>query len=101
MERKFLVFFGLMTILILTSFGCTQNNGTQIKEEPVEGKESMTAEIGFEMKSGKMLMVNEKTKTEAAMEKEAILNDGTKVMTNGKVTRKDGSTFTLKEGESI
>lgn len=59
------------------------------------------AEIGFEMKDGKMIMVDEKSKTMTSMEKDAVLNDGAKVMTTGKVIRKDGSTFTLKEGESI
>ena len=59
------------------------------------------AEIGFEMKDGKMLMVDEKAKTMSPMEKNAVLNDGTRVMTDGKVIRKDGTLFMLNEGESI
>ena len=64
-------------------------------------EESMMAEEGFEMKDGKMMMVNEKTKTMSAMDKDATLNDGTKVMTSGKVIKADGTSVMLKEGESI
>jgi thiol-disulfide isomerase/thioredoxin len=72
------------------------------KKEKMIGKEANEmAEIGFEMKGGKMLMVDEKAKTMTAMEKEMMLNDGTKVMTNGKVVKKDGTLFMLKEGESV
>jgi len=53
------------------------------------------------MKDGKMLMVDEKAKTTTSMEKDAVLNDGTKVMTDGKVVKKDGTSFMLKENESI
>src|SRR3989344_3728720 len=73
------------------------------QDELVEegSKEPMMAEEGFEMTGGKMMMVNEKTKTQVAMEKEYVLEDGTRVSKDGKVTRKDGTEFMLKEGESV
>ena len=70
-----------------------------MEKKSMEDKEM--AEIGFEMKNSKMIMIDAKAKTELSMEKDATLNDGTLVMTNGKVIRKDGTTFMLKEGESI
>ncbi len=72
-----------------------------MEKKSMEGKESMMAEEGYEMINGKMMMVNEKTKIHLNMEMDAILNDGTKVMTNGKIIRTNGTIFTLKEGESI
>lgn len=93
-------FFILLSVIV---FGCAQGNaGKSVQEsKSMEGSEHMMAEEGFEMMNGKMLIVNEKTKTQTLMEKDAVLNDGTKVMTNGKVIRKDGTEFMLKEGESI
>jgi hypothetical protein len=38
---------------------------------------------------------------EIPMSKERILNNGTKIMTDGTVTKKDGSSFKMKEGEKI
>src|SRR3989338_9324013 len=35
------------------------------------------------------------------MEKDVVLNDGTKVMTNGKVMRANGTSFMLQDSESI
>ena len=72
-----------------------------MEKKSMEGKESMMAEEGYEMINGKMMMVNEKTKIHLNMEMDAILSDGTKVMTNGKIIRTNGTIFTLKEGESI
>ena len=98
---------GLLIIFGMLVFGCTQTltNLPAEKKDAMMEKESMEekemAEIGFEMKNGKMIMVDAKTKTESSMEKDATLNDGTKVMTDGKVIRTNGTTFVLKEGESI
>ena len=98
---------GIFIILSVLVFGCTQTSTTlpAVKKDAMMEKTSMEenemAEIGFEMKNGKMIMVDAKTKTENSMNKDATLNDGTKVMTNGKVIKKDGTTFILKEGESI
>ena len=98
---------GIFVILSVVVFGCTQTSTTlpAEKKDAMMEKKSMEekemAEIGFEMKNGKMIMIDAKTKTESSMEKDATLNDGTKVMTNGKVVRKDGTTFMLEEGESM
>ncbi len=105
-------FLVLLAVFSLVVFGCTQNvakDSTMKKEGAMANEKNLmmekesgeTAEIGFEMKNGKMMMVDEKTKAMTSMEKEAMLNDGTKVMTDGKVTKKDSTSFMLKEGESI
>ncbi|MBI2652749.1 thioredoxin family protein [Candidatus Woesearchaeota archaeon] len=96
----------LLVIFGIIVFGCTQstapsNNAMIEKDKMMEKEAGEMAEIGFEMMNGKMMMVDEKTKVQTAMEKEAVLNDGTKVMTNGKVVKKDGASFMLKENESI
>ena len=61
----------------------------------------MMAEEGFELKGGKMIMINEKTKETSAMKEDITLKNGTKVMTSGKVIKKDGTIVMLTEGESI
>ena len=100
----------LLILLILFSlvvFGCTQASTTlpaEKKSAMMEKKsmeENEMAETGFEMKNGKMIMVDAKTKTESFMGKDAMLNDGTKVMVDGKVIRANGTIMTLHEGESI
>ena len=79
---------GMFVILSVVVFGCTQTSTTltsEKKDSMMEKKsmeENEMAEIGFEMKNGKMIMIDAKTKTESSMEKDATLNDGTKVMTN-------------------
>ena len=102
MKIKYLL--GFFVILSVVAFGCTQTNlGYKAASESksMEEQESMMGEEGFEMMNGKMMMINEKAKTSIMMEKDAVLNDGTKVMTNGKVMRRDGTTFMLKENESV
>ena len=97
----------LLALFSVVVFGCTQAPATLPAEkksammEKNSMEENEMAETGFEMKNGKMIMVDAKTKTESSMEKDATLNDGTKVMTNGKVIGKDSTTFMLKEGESM
>ena len=97
----------IFVILNLIVIGCAQTStilpaekkDAMMEKNSMEEKEM--AEIGFEMKNSKMIMIDAKTKTESSMEQDAALNDGTKVMTNGKVLRKDGTAFMLKEGESM
>ena len=97
----------LLAIFSVIVFGCTQTSTTlpaEKKSAMMEKKsmeENEMAETGFEMKNGKMIMVDAKTKTESSMEKDATLNDGTKVMTDGKVIRTNGTAMMLHEGESI
>jgi len=38
---------------------------------------------------------------EIPMSKERILNNGTKIMVDGTVTRKDGTNFKMKEGDKV
>ena len=98
---------GILVIFGVVVFGCTQTStivpaekkGSMMEKESMEEKEM--AETGFEMKGDKMMMVDARTKTESSMEKDATLNDGTKVMTDGKVMMPDGTSFMMKEGESI
>lgn len=89
-----------MIILSMVVFGCTQA-ATSSNKAMMDKEANEMAEAGFEMMNGKMMMVDEKSKTSTSMEKDAMLNDGTKVTTLGKVTKKDGTIFVLKEGESI
>ena len=97
----------IFVILNLIVIGCAQTStilpaekkDAMMEKTSMEDKE--ISEIGFEMKNGKMIMIDAKAKTESSMEQDAALNDGTKVMTNGKVLRKDGTAFMLKEGESM
>ena len=105
---KQIYFIALLVLASAVVFGCTQTTSNSVADQVVMEKKSieehpdgMMSEEGFEMINGKMIMVNEKTKTQAPMEKDTTLNDGTKVMTNGKVMRKDGTSFVLKGGESI
>lgn len=105
---KQIYFIALLVLASVVVFGCTQTTSNSAADQVVMEKKSMEehsdgmmSEEGFEMINGKMMMVNEKTKTQVPMEKDAALNDGTKVMTDGKVMRKDGTSFVLKEGESI
>lgn len=65
-------------------------------EKPAEG--SMMG-VGYILKNGKM-MVEENSKFNP-MTEDATLKDGTVVATSGMVTKKDGSTFTLTEGQSM
>jgi hypothetical protein len=51
------------------------------------------------MRSGKMVI--QMGAKEVMMSKERMLNNGTKIMLNGKVTRKDGSSFQMREGDKI
>ncbi len=51
------------------------------------------------MKAGKLII--QMGAKEIPMSKERILNNGTKIMTDGTVNRKDGSTFKIKEGDKV
>src|SRR3990167_7631271 len=96
-------FLAILLILSVIALGCAKTTSTDSAEKNfmMDKEAGEMAEIGFEMKDGKMLMVDEKAKTMSPMEKNAVLNDGTKVMMDGKVMKKDGTSFMLKEGESI
>ena len=102
---------GMFVILSVVVFGCAQGNevNSPLKKEPMmkEGsnedmeKDKAMMDEGFEMKGGKMIMLNQKTNAMSAMEKEMKLEDGTIIKTNGQIIRANGTAFTLKEGESI
>ncbi len=51
------------------------------------------------MKDGRMMMM--KDGKEMAMEKEMTMKDGTKVMTDGTVMKKDGEKMTMKDGDMM
>ncbi|MBI2134711.1 thioredoxin family protein [Candidatus Woesearchaeota archaeon] len=102
---KVLVLLAALSVFV---YGCSGNSGANqdnkvsgqaVAEE--SGHMDMMAEEGFEMINGKMMMVNAKENTQSPMESDMVLNDGSKVMTDGKVIRPDGSEIVLKEGESI
>ena len=97
----------LLAIFSIIVFGCAQSPTTlpAEKKPAMTGQKSMEenemAEIGFEMKNGKMMMVDAKAKTESSMNKDSTLNNDAKVMTNGKVIMTNGTVIMLKEGQSI
>src|SRR3989338_7996117 len=96
-------FLAILLILSVIALGCAKTTSTDSAEKNsmMDNEAGEMAEIGFEMKDGKMLMVDEKAKTMSPMEKNAVLNDGTRVMTEGKVKKKDETSFMFNEGESI
>ena len=106
MKRNIYI-LSLFVVFAVLLAGCTKNiesgdaDKEAIEKQTMEQESMEMAEEGFEMMNGEMMMVDAKTKTQSVMDKNAVLHDGTKVMMNGKVMKKDGSTFTLKEGESI
>lgn len=76
-------------------------NSTAKQEEiktakPAEGN---MMGVGYILKNGKMML--EENSNFNPMTEDSILKDGTVVTTTGKVTKKDGSTFTLIEGQSM
>ena len=105
-NMKKVYFIALLIVGMVSVFGCTQSQ--QISGEAVldsamedEGMGHMMAEEGFELIDGNMIMLNERTGEKSPMENDAMLEDGTKVLTSGKVIRPDGTEIILKEGESI
>ena len=74
----------------------TLNNEASIKDEKAE--EAMMG-TGYIMKDGKMMV--EEGKTFSPMTQDITLHNGTVVTTAGLVTKKDGSSFTLSEGQSM
>ena len=111
--KKINYLFVLLAILSVLVFGCTQTatQTAENKDAMMEKDDSMQKDTmkdkammmgdGFEMKDGKMVRVQEKTHAMSSMENTVTLKDGTKVMTDGKVMRPDGTSFMLKEGESM
>lgn len=105
--RIITLFVALLALSVFVA-GCTNavtQDNQMVEKKAMEGKNAMDnemmAEEGFEMKDGKMLMVNEKTKAMVLMTENAILADGTKVSTAGQIMRPNGTIFMLQEGESI
>lgn len=74
----------------------SSTNETSSKDKKAE--ENMMG-AGYIVKNGKM-MVEENDKL-SSMTRDVTLKDGAVVTTSGKVTKKDGSTFSLTEGQSI
>ena len=100
---------GLLALVVLIA-GCTNavNSANPADDKAMMEKKAMMskeasemAEEGFELMHGRMMMVDAKTNATAAMDKEMMLNDGTKVMVDGTVMRANGTQFMLHEGESI
>ena len=111
--KKINYLFVLLAIFSVLVFGCTQTatQTAENKDAMMEKDDSMQKDTmkdkammmgdGFEMKDGKMVRIQEKTHAVSSMENTVTLKDGTKVMTDGKVMRPDGTSFMLKEGESM
>lgn len=52
------------------------------------------------MMDGKLMMMHDGREV-SRMDRETTLSDGTKIMMNGKIKRKDGKEIQLQEGQSI
>ncbi|MBI4067759.1 thioredoxin family protein [Candidatus Gottesmanbacteria bacterium] len=92
-----IIAFGIVGAVLLKSQKASPSKPTTQKEETK--KEDAMMGKGFVMKDGKM-MIEENGKM-TAMIADATLNDGTKVTTSGQVMKKDGTTMTLTEDQSI
>ncbi len=100
----------LMAILSIAAFGCTQQQTTpdqmlpkddSMQKDSVESDGMLSMGDGYELKDGKMVIIKEKTHEIVPMQNDVTLKDGTILSMSGKVMRSDGTSFTLKEGESM
>lgn len=125
-KKFFLIFFSIGVLLLSIGAGCAKNyedktvsrdnevrevqdrmvdkNKDDMKMMDHTGMEGMEMDeskmIGVMKKDGSMMTVwqgNELMK----MEKEIVLNDGTKITMDGKVMKKDGTEMMLKDGEKF
>lgn len=97
---------------LLVGAGCdvTQRGNVGVMNKDKENKGAMMENKGEEsaefeadgvmMDKGTMMVVS-KTGDTMTMNKEITMQDGTKVMTDGKVLMKDGSVVMMKEGEKM
>ncbi len=96
---------GIFVILIVVIFGCTLGqiqNDSPIKPNENINKESMEKmNEGFMMKNSHMVIVDEKENEKGMMIKEVVLDNGAKIMANGQIIYKNGTTMMLHENESI
>jgi hypothetical protein len=89
----------LLFSLAILSLGVTgqdtdkMNSKTQTQTGTHSGKDHVM------MKDGKMMVM--KGGKSSTMDKEMTMSNGTKVMTDGTVIKKDGSKMTLKEGDHV
>ena len=94
--------FVLIAVFSIILAACTQSVTTTQKSGAMMDKETNEmAKIGFEMVDGRMVKVKENGRSKFLMSTDVVLNDGTKVMTDGRVVRKDGTSFIMKDNESI
>jgi len=77
------------------------NENVSVKDASIkdEKADANMMGLGYIMKSGEMMV--EENHLFSPMTQDVTLKDGTIVATSGTVTKKDGSTFTLSEGQSM
>lgn len=68
-------------------------------EQNTKNEEGSSMGLGYIMKDGQMMV--EENHTFRPMTEDVTLGDGTKVSTKGVLTKKDGTTTTLAEGQSM
>jgi len=107
---KTYLILGIIAAVVLTGGffllnGQTKNDPSSQNTTSVQGAteeehmdDSMMG-IGYILKDGKMMI--EENHEFRLMSQDATMNDGTVVTTSGKVTKSNGETFNLKEGESM
>ncbi|MBI3385445.1 hypothetical protein HY030_04600 [Candidatus Gottesmanbacteria bacterium] len=101
--KKIFLLLGLASALVLA--GCGPQKTVENSSAPTSGLKVETLTPGAEVKESYFLkngvMMVFRNGQYSNMEKEISLQDGSIVGKTGLVRRKDGTTFQLKEGQSI
>lgn len=78
---------------------CLLALATQVNAQNRNREDNKVMTEGIQMKNGEVWVVKDGKKNKMAAE--TMLNDGSRVMANGNVVLKDGTTRTLNNGERI
>lgn len=106
MKTQYII-LGIITAVVIAG-GFFFLNGQAKKDSPAQNTASVQGEqtddsvmmgVGYIIKDGKMMV--EENHSFSPMTEDVTLNDGTIVTAAGTVTKKDGSSFILTEGQSM
>ena len=98
---KKLIFVFAALALSFGSFAQTDTTMKRMKHDKMmkHNKMDMSKKDGVMMMDGKMMMVQGGKMS--SMKKPMTMGNGTKVMTDGMCTKKDGTKMTMKEGDHM
>lgn len=88
-----------MRKIISIAIICLFALATQVNAQNKNRQDNKIMTEGINMQNGEVWVIKDGKKTKMATE--TMLTDGSRVMTNGNVTLKDGTTRTLHNGERI